>query len=80
MKYTPVNSRPKELLLKVGMIDTPNGRGYQLTIGSPKNTDVVLANRMHAYIEDGVIDFHHDKKGKGKTHIASSFDSRGVKR
>jgi hypothetical protein len=73
MKYTPVKYTPLELLLKVGFIDTPNGRGYQLTIGSPKNTDVVLAERMHAYIDGNTIDYHRDKKGKGKSHIASSF-------
>lgn len=76
MKYKPVNHTPQELLIKVGFIDSPNGRGYQLTIGSPKHTDIVLANRMHAYIEGDTIDFHHDKKGKGKTHVSSSFDLR----
>lgn len=69
MKYTPVKHTPLELLLKVGFMDTPNGRGYQLTIGSPKNTDVVLAERMHAYIDGDTIDYHRDKKGKGKSHV-----------
>lgn len=76
MKYKPIKHTPLELLQKVGFIDTPNGRGWQLTIGSPKNTDVILAERMHAYIEEDVINFHHDKKGKGKTHKASSQDIR----
>lgn len=76
MKYKPVNNTPIELLEKTGFISTPNGMGYQLTIGTPKNTDVVLKERMHAYIIEDTIDYHHDKKGKGKTHIASSFDLR----
>lgn len=75
MKYTPVNHTPLELLRKVGFIDTP-GRGYQLPIGSPKNTDIILANRMHAYIVEDTIDFHHDQKGDGKTHKANSFGLR----
>lgn len=75
MKYKPVNHTPLELLHKVGFIDAVN-RGYQLPIGSPKNTDIILAERMHAFIEEDIINFHHDKKGKGKSHIASSSDLR----
>jgi hypothetical protein len=76
MKFTPVKHTALELLLKVGFMEAPDGKGYQMTIGSPKNTDVILAERMHAYIDGGAIDYHHDKKGKGKTHIASSYDLR----
>jgi hypothetical protein len=75
MKYTPVNHTPFQLLKKAGFIDAIN-RGYQLPIGTPKHTDVILANRVHAFIEGDTINFHHDVKGNGKTHKAHSFDLR----
>lgn len=75
MYYKPIKYTPEEMLKKIGFVYFDGGRGYQLPVGNLVQSNKVLGNRMHAYIEGDEINFHHDKPKNGK-HVSSSFDPR----